>query len=58
LITPPVGCTLLVGCAASGLCMEKVVGGPRPFYLVMLVALFLIVYVLPTTLWFPKTFLG
>ena len=58
LITPPVGSTLFVGCAISGLPMEKVVRGLWPFYLVMLVALALIVYVPVITLWIPQTFLG
>ena len=57
LITPPVGSTLFVGCAVSGLSMEEVVKGLWPFYLVMLVALALIVYVPAITLWIPQTFL-
>ncbi|MDX9860957.1 MAG: TRAP transporter large permease [Rhodospirillales bacterium] len=58
LITPPVGSTLFVGCAISGLSMEKVVKGLWPFYIVMLVALALVVYVPTITLWIPKTFLN
>ena len=57
LITPPVGSTLFVGCAVSGLPMEEVVKGLWPFYLVMLVALALIVYIPAITLWIPHTFL-
>jgi len=58
LITPPVGSTLFVGCAISGLSMEKVVRGLWPFYLAMLFALAVIVYIPSITLWFPTTFLG
>ena len=58
LVTPPVGSTLFVGCAISGLPMEKVVRELWPFYLAMLGALGLIVYVPEITLWFPRTFLG
>jgi tripartite ATP-independent transporter DctM subunit len=58
LITPPVGSTLFVGCAVSGLSMEKVVKEIWPFYLVMLTALALVTYVPSITLWIPKTFLG
>ena len=58
LVTPPVGSTLFVGCAISGLPMEKVVRELWPFYLSMIVALGLIVYVPEITLWFPRTFLG
>jgi tripartite ATP-independent transporter DctM subunit len=58
LITPPVGSTLFVGCAISGLTMEKVVTGLWPFYLTMLVALALVTYVPAITLWIPRTFLG
>lgn len=58
LITPPVGSTLFVGCAISGLPMEKVVKGLWPFYLVMIAALAIIVYVPAVTLWIPQTFLG
>ena len=58
LITPPVGSTLFVGCAVSGLTMEKVVKELWPFYLIMLTALALVTYVPAITLWIPKTFLG
>jgi len=58
LITPPVGSTLFVGCAVSGLSMEKVVKELWPFYLIMLTALALVTYVPSITLWIPKTFLG
>lgn len=58
LITPPVGSTLFVGCAISGLPMEKVVKGLWPFYIVMIIALALVVYVPDITLWIPRTVLG
>ncbi|MBE0529414.1 MAG: TRAP transporter large permease [Rhodospirillales bacterium] len=58
LITPPVGSTLFVGCAVSGLSMEKVVKEIWPFYLIMLCALALVTYVPSITLWIPRTFLG
>ncbi len=58
LVTPPVGSTLFVGCAISGLPMEKVVRELWPFYIAMLAALAVIVYVPEVTLWIPQTFLN
>jgi tripartite ATP-independent transporter DctM subunit len=58
LITPPVGSTLFVGCAVSGLTMEKVVKELWPFYIAMLFSLAMVTYVPAITLWIPKTFLG
>jgi tripartite ATP-independent transporter DctM subunit len=57
LITPPVGSTLFVGCAISGLPMEKVVKSLWPFYGAMLVALAIVVYVPEVTLWIPRHFM-
>ncbi len=57
LLTPPVGSTLFVGCAVSGLPMEKVVKEMWPFYLAMLFSLAVVTYVPAVTLWIPRTFL-
>ncbi len=58
LLTPPVGSTLFVGCAVSGLPMEKVVREMWPFYITMIFALLVTTYVPAVTLWIPTTFLG
>ncbi len=58
LVTPPVGSTLFVGCAISGLSMEKVVRELWPFYIAMLFALALITYVPSITLMLPNAVLN
>lgn len=58
LLTPPVGSVLFVGCAVSGLKMERVVGQMFPFYFFMLLALTVTTYVPEVTLAIPRYFLG
>ena len=58
LVTPPVGSTLFVGCAVSGLPMEKVIREIWPFYIAMLAALIMITYIPAITTWLPTTILN
>lgn len=44
LCTPPVGSTLFVGCAVGNVKMEQVAKTIWPFYIAMLVVLFLVTY--------------
>ena len=50
LLTPPVGSTLFIGSAISGISIEKLSKAMIPFYLVMTVALMILTY-------FPQTFM-
>jgi tripartite ATP-independent transporter DctM subunit len=54
LVTPPVGSVLFVGCAVGGVPIERTVRTIWPFYLAMLVALALIIYIPGISLWLPE----
>ncbi len=54
LCTPPVGNTLFVGCIVGGMKMEDVVKALWPFYIAMIVVLFLVTYVPPIAMWLPS----
>ncbi len=54
LCTPPVGNTLFVGCIVGGMKMEDVVKALMPFYLVMVIVLFLVTYFPFFSLWLPS----
>jgi tripartite ATP-independent transporter DctM subunit len=54
LLTPPVGPTMVVGCAIGGVCMEAVSRSILLFYVPMLVVLALATYVPALTLWLPS----
>ena len=58
LLTPPVGSTLFVGCAISGLRMETVARQLLPFYAFMIFALAITTYIPEVTLAIPRLFLG
>lgn len=58
LLTPPVGPTLVVGCAIGRVSMEAVSRSILPFYLPMLLVLLLVTYLPALTLWLPKLVLG
>ncbi len=58
LIKPPVGSTLFVGFAISGLPMEEVEKGLWPFYIVLIITLAIVIYVPAVTLWIPRASLG
>jgi tripartite ATP-independent transporter DctM subunit len=56
LLTPPVGPTLVVGCAIGKVSMEAVSKSIMIFYLPMLVVLMLVTYVPALSLWLPSLF--
>jgi len=58
LLTPPVGPTLVVGCAIGRVSMEAVSRSILPFYVPMLIVLALVTYLPALTLWLPKLLLG
>jgi tripartite ATP-independent transporter DctM subunit len=54
LITPPVGPTLFVGCAIGKVSIEEVSRELWPFYGAMCLALMIVTYVPPLSLWLPS----
>lgn len=56
LCTPPVGTSLMVGCAIADLPLEKSIKGLLPFYGAMLVVLILITFVPELSLFIPRVF--
>jgi tripartite ATP-independent transporter DctM subunit len=56
LVTPPVGPTMVVGCAIGRVTMEQITKELWPFYLVMTVVLALVTYVPEISLWLPRFF--
>jgi tripartite ATP-independent transporter DctM subunit len=58
LVTPPVGPTMVVGCAIGRVTMEQITKELWPFYLVMTIVLVLVTYAPALSLWLPRTVLG
>lgn len=56
--TPPLGYSLFVGSAISGLSIEEISKGMLPFFLVDVVMLMLVTFVPWITLWLPNLLLG
>ena len=56
--TPPLGYSLFVGSAISGLSIEEITKGMLPFFLVDVGMLMLVTFVPWVTLWLPKLILG
>jgi TRAP-type C4-dicarboxylate transport system permease large subunit len=56
--TPPVGVGLMIMCTISGLKFSKVVRAFIPFFIPLLIALLLITYLPPVTLWLPTLLKG
>src|SRR5829696_3127763 len=54
LLTPPVGPTMVVGCAIGKVSMEAVSRSILVFYIPMLIVLALVTYVPALTLWLPR----
>ncbi|MGH8167834.1 MAG: TRAP transporter large permease subunit, partial [Woeseiaceae bacterium] len=54
LVTPPVGSVLFVSCAIGNIDIEQSVRTMWPFYLSLLTALTLVVYVPAISLWLPN----
>lgn len=53
LVTPPVGPTMVIGCAIGRVSMEQITKELWPFYLVMCTVLLLVTYVPSFSLWLP-----
>ena len=58
LLTPPVGPTMVVGCAIGRVSMEAVSRSILIFYVPMLIVLVLVTYIPALTLWLPTLLLG
>jgi tripartite ATP-independent transporter DctM subunit len=58
LLTPPVGPTMVVGCAIGKVSMEAVSKSILVFYIPMLIVLALVTYIPALTLWLPKLVLN
>jgi tripartite ATP-independent transporter DctM subunit len=58
LLTPPVGPTLVVGCAIGRVTMEAVSRSILPFYIPMLIVLILVTYIPELSLWLPRVLLN
>src|SRR5678809_1626350 len=57
LLTPPVGPTMVVGCAIGKVSMEAVSKSILVFYIPMLIVLGLVTYIPALTLWLPSVVL-
>ncbi len=53
LCTPPVGTSLMIGCAIGEVSIEKTLKDLVPFYIVMLIVLMLVTFLPLLTLWLP-----
>lgn len=58
LLTPPVGSTLFIGSAISGIKIEKLAKSMIPFYITMFVALILLTYFPQAFMWLPNMLYG
>jgi len=58
LLTPPVGPTMVVGCAIGRVSMEAVSRSILVFYIPMVIVLILVTYIPALTLWLPGVVLG
>lgn len=54
MFTPPFGLNLIVASAVTKMPMEKLLPGCIPFFIASLIALFLITYVEPISMWLPN----
>lgn len=57
LLTPPVGPTMVIGCAIGRISMEEMTRGIIVFYIPMIIVLLLVTYIPELTLWLPTTLL-
>ena len=57
-MTPPVGPTMVVGCAIGKVSMEAVSRSILVFYIPMIIVLLLVTYIPALTLWLPQLVLG
>src|SRR5258706_444103 len=58
LLTPPVGPTMVVGCAIGRVSMEAVSRSILIFYVPMVIVLLLVTYIPALSLWLPSVILG
>lgn len=58
LLTPPVGSTLFIGSAISGISIEKLSKKMLPFYAVMSIALLILTYFPQSFMWLPNMMYG
>lgn len=58
LLTPPVGPTMVVGCAIGRVSMEAVSRSILVFYIPMVIVLLLVTYIPALSLWLPSVVLG
>ena len=58
LLTPPVGSTLFIGSAISGIKIEKLAKSMIPFYITMFVALLVLTYFPQSFMWLPNMLYG
>lgn len=58
LLTPPVGSTLFIGSAISGIRIEKLSKAMIPFYITMTVALLILTYFPQSFMWLPNMMYG
>ena len=54
LVTPPVGPTMVIGCAIGRVSMEQITKELWPFYIVMTIVLMIVTYVPEFSLWLPS----
>jgi tripartite ATP-independent transporter DctM subunit len=54
LLTPPVGSVLFVGCAIGKVTIEEVTRTIWPFYIAMIIVLFLVTYIPAISMWLPS----
>ncbi len=57
LLTPPVGPTMVVGCAIGKVSMEAVSRSILVFYIPMIIVLLLVTYIPALSLWLPRVLL-
>lgn len=58
LLTPPVGSTLFIGSAISGISIEKLTKAILPFYLVMVAVLMILTFFPQSFMWLPNMVYG
>jgi TRAP-type C4-dicarboxylate transport system permease large subunit len=58
LLTPPVGPTMVIGCAIGRVSMEAVSRSILVFYIPMIIVLLLVTYIPALSLWLPRLLLG
>ncbi|GBU09024.1 C4-dicarboxylate transport system large permease component [Gammaproteobacteria bacterium] len=54
--TPPVGSALFIGCSVGGVSIDKVIKPLLPFYIAIVLALILIIFVPSISMWLPTYF--